>query len=172
MDLTLSSEQESIREAVRGVLGARLSARRAQGGVAAERGLDLALWREAAALGWLGLALPEAAGGAGYGLPEEVILFVELGRSLAPGPVAAEALGIAERTLEGSVAYAKTRHQFGRPIGAFQAVKHRCADMAVRAEVARSIVTFAAVALRDAEPEAPRHVHEAKVLATSAALAN
>src|SRR5256885_16412148 len=86
MDLTLSSEQESIRGAVRGVLGARLSARRAQGGVAAERGLDLALWREAAALGWLGLGLPEAAGGAGYGLPEEMILFVELGRSLAPGP--------------------------------------------------------------------------------------
>jgi len=51
-------------------------------------------------------------------------------------------------------------------------VKHRCADMAVRAEVARSIVTFAAVALRDAEPEAPRHAHEAKILATSAALAN
>ena len=74
MDLTLSSEQESIREAVRGVLGARLSARRAQGGVAAERGLDLALWREAAALGWLGLGLPEAAGGAGYGLDRKSVV--------------------------------------------------------------------------------------------------
>src|SRR5499433_1887305 len=290
MDLTFSPEQESIRDAIRGVLADRIPAPRAR----AELAPDPDLWREAAALGWFGLGLPEAAGGAGYGLPEETILFVELGRSLAAGPwlgtvlathalaaiptlrdelanvvggrtrvgvvddpadalgeatrpagtvrgvadgdvadvflvlggrrvrwvaaggrgvrvtgresldptrrvadvsfadapaellaaeaiplrrtalvlVAAEALGIAERTLEASVAHGKTREQFGRPIGSFQAVKHRCADMAVRTEVARSIVTFAAVALRDLEPEAPRHAQQAKVLATSAALAN
>jgi alkylation response protein AidB-like acyl-CoA dehydrogenase len=86
--------------------------------------------------------------------------------------VAAEATGVAERTLEASVAYAKVRQQFGRPIGSFQAVKHRCADMAVRAEVARSITTWAAVALRDGEPDAARTVREAKALAADAALAN
>ncbi|HYV56482.1 MAG TPA: acyl-CoA dehydrogenase family protein [Candidatus Nitrosopolaris sp.] len=290
MDLTFGPEQESIRDAIRGVLADRIPAPRAR----AELAPDPGLWAEAAALGWFGLGLPEAVGGAGYALPEETILFVELGRSLAAGPwlgtvlathaltavpalrddlasvvggrtrvavvddpadalgdatrptgtvrgvadgdgvdaflvlggrrvrwvsarasgvrvaaresldptrrvadlsftepsaellgaeaiplrrtalvlVAAEALGIAERTLEASVAHAKTREQFGRPIGSFQAVKHRCADMAVRTEVARSIVTFAAVALRDLEPEAPRHAQQAKVLATSAALAN
>jgi hypothetical protein len=67
-------------------------------------------------------------------------------RARATVLVAAEAVGVAERTLEASVAYAKVRQQFGRPIGSFQAVKHRCADMAVRAEVARSITTWAAIA--------------------------
>src|SRR5206468_6416542 len=86
-------------------------------------------------------------------------------RRIATVLLAAEAVGIAERTLEASVAYAKVRHQFGRPIGSFQAVKHRCADMAVRAEVVRSLTTYAAVALRDGEPDAARHVDEAKALA-------
>jgi alkylation response protein AidB-like acyl-CoA dehydrogenase len=86
--------------------------------------------------------------------------------------VAAEAVGVAERTLEMSVAHAKVRQQFGRPIGSFQAVKHRCADMAVRAEVARSVTTFAAIAVRDGDPAAGHHVHVAKVLATAGALAN
>src|SRR5438445_3942298 len=57
-------------------------------------------------------------------------------RTLATVLAAAEAVGVGERTLEDSVEYAKVRQQFGRPIGSFQAVKHRCADMAVRAEVA------------------------------------
>jgi len=57
-------------------------------------------------------------------------------RTLATLLAAAEAVGVAERALEDSVEYAKVRQQFGRPIGSFQAVKHRCADMAVRAEVA------------------------------------
>jgi hypothetical protein len=93
-------------------------------------------------------------------------------RTLATLLAAAEAVGVAERTLEDSVAYAKVRQQFGRPIGSFQAVKHRSADMAVRAEVARSLTTFAAVALAEGEETAPRHVAAAKVLATDAALAN
>src|SRR5436309_2142703 len=82
MDLTLSSEQESIRDAVRGVLADRRPTGRAR----ADRAPDLGLWREAAGLGWFGLGLPEGDGGAGYGLAEEVVLFVELGRSLAAGP--------------------------------------------------------------------------------------
>ena len=279
MDLTLGPEQESVRDAIRGMLADRLPLAR----IRARPEVDDEVWREAGELGWFTLGLPESAGGAGYGLPEEMILFVELGRALAPGPwlgtllaahalgsaerarrvavvddptdalcrdarlvgtadavtdaagvdaflvvggtrvrwvagdarglavavrpsidptrplarvgfdgvavedlradagalraratvlVAAEAVGVAERTLETSVAYAKVRQQFGRPIGSFQAVKHRCADMAVRAEVARSITTWAAVAVRDGEPDAARTVREAKALAGDAALAN
>jgi alkylation response protein AidB-like acyl-CoA dehydrogenase len=93
-------------------------------------------------------------------------------RDVATVLAAAEAVGVAERTLEASVAYAKVRQQFGKPIGSFQAVKHRCADMAVRAEVARSVTTYASVAIRDAEPGAERYARVAKTLATSAAIAN
>src|SRR5262245_37264412 len=291
MDLTLSAEQEAVRDAIREMLGGRLPLARVRtlGG-----DVDASVWQEAGQLGWFGLGLGEEAGGTGYGLPEEMLLFIELGRALAPGPwlgtvlaahalagarelrevhgallagrqyvaviddaenalgtggrlsgtatsvadagagegllvlgehavryvaggtrgvtvtprtsidptrrlaevtfanvavevvsngagrlrhmatvlVAAEAVGIAERTLELSVAYAKVRQQFGRPIGSFQAIKHRCADMAVRAEVARSVVTFAAVAVRDGDEDAERHVHGAKVLASDAALKN
>jgi alkylation response protein AidB-like acyl-CoA dehydrogenase len=85
---------------------------------------------------------------------------------------AAEALGVAERAAEMSVDYAKVRQQFGKPIGTFQAIKHRCADMAVRAEVARSSVTYAAVALAEGADGVARHVAMAKVLATGAAIGN
>ena len=51
--------------------------------------------------------------------------------------------GIAGRMLHAAVDYAKTREQFGRPIGAFQAIKHRCADMAVALEAARSAAYYA-----------------------------
>ena len=294
MDLTLGAEQEAVRTAIRGVLADREPPARVRTVMASEPPLDEALWREAAELGWFGLALPEASGGAGYDLPEAMLLFQELGRSLAPGPwlgtvlaarvlagvgaerarlgdllagrarvaviddpdgcvagvarldgvaravidagcvdlllvlgaeqallveaeaagveiasgssmdptrrigtvtfagavatplagdarrwrlegttlAAAEALGVAERTLEMSVEYAKVRQQFGKPIGVFQAIKHRCADMAVRAEVARSVATYAAVALAEGEPDAARHAGVAKALAGGAALAN
>ena len=290
MDLTLGPEETAVRDAIRGVLAERLPLARVRAVAQAEPGIDEALWREAGGLGWFGLGLPEAAGGAGYGAAEEMLLFVELGRGLTPGPwlgtvlaahalagtpglapvlagalrvaliddpagalgdgarlagvargvadagaaggflvlgsraarylpaaphglavegrpsidptrrlgdvrfsgiaapplagdaatlrtlatllAAAEAVGVAERTLEDSVEYAKVRQQFGRPIGSFQAVKHRSADMAVRAEVAGSLTTFAAVALAEGEETAPRHVVAAKVLATDAALAN
>lgn len=52
--------------------------------------------------------------------------------------LANEQLGGAQRCLEMSVEYAKTRHQFGRPIGSYQAIKHRCAEMLVKVEQARS----------------------------------
>lgn len=292
MDLTLGPEQEAVRDAIRGVLADRQAPARVRQVMVAEPPVDEALWREAAALGWFGLSLSEAAGGAGYGLAEAMLLFQEIGRGVVPGPwlgtvlaaralectsgllrdgilggrlrvaviddpagrlqgeprlegeastvldvagadaflvlgrtgtwiveagtpgmtvsaapsmdptrrigtvtfaavaatavgadagqrrregavlAAAEALGVAERTLEMSVEYAKVRRQFGKPIGTFQAIKHRCADMAVRAEVARAMVTYAAVAMADAEPGVARHVAMAKALAGGAALAN
>jgi alkylation response protein AidB-like acyl-CoA dehydrogenase len=52
--------------------------------------------------------------------------------------LAAEQTGGARRCLETSADYARTRHQFGRPIGSFQAVKHKCADMLVRVELAQA----------------------------------
>jgi alkylation response protein AidB-like acyl-CoA dehydrogenase len=57
---------------------------------------------------------------------------------------AAELLGVASASLDLAVGYAKEREQFGRPIGSFQAVKHRCADMLVDVEGMRSVVYFAA----------------------------
>ncbi|HEX5292344.1 MAG TPA: acyl-CoA dehydrogenase family protein [Streptosporangiaceae bacterium] len=65
--------------------------------------------------------------------------------------LAADSLGVAERALELTVAYARTRQQFGRPIGSFQAVKHKCADMLKSVELARSGLYYAAHAA-DAEP--------------------
>ncbi len=67
--------------------------------------------------------------------------------------VAAEAAGLAGWSLETATSYAMTREQFGRPIGAFQAVKHRCADMLVRAEQARATAWDGARALD--EPTGP-----------------
>jgi alkylation response protein AidB-like acyl-CoA dehydrogenase len=290
MDLTFGAEEESIRDAIRDLLRDRMPPERVRADMASDALVDRAFWRQAAELGWMGLAMPEAAGGAGYGLPEAMILFTELGRALVPGPwlgsvvaahalgaspardavlagtrlvglvddptdalgggatldgalagvvdadlvdafvvlgstrarfveakaaglaveaslsmdptrrlgcvtargvqaealdadagalrrmatvlVAAEAVGVAERTLEMSVEYAKVRQQFGKPIGTFQAIKHRCADMATRTEVARAVVVFAAVAVRDAEPDPGFHVHSAKALAADAAIRN
>jgi alkylation response protein AidB-like acyl-CoA dehydrogenase len=60
---------------------------------------------------------------------------------------AAELLGIGSAALELAVSYAKQREQFGRPIGSFQAVKHRCADMLVDVEGMRSAVYYAAWSL-------------------------
>ncbi len=99
---------------------------------------------------------------------------------------AALQVGHAAETLDLAVAYAKERHQFGHAIGSFQAVKHICADMLVRAEVARAAVHAAAclvdapdVAAAEAEAarcKAPelveRAVRGAKLLADEAALAN
>ena len=99
---------------------------------------------------------------------------------------AALQVGHTAETLELAVAYAKERHQFGKPIGTFQAVKHICADMLVHAEVARAAV-HAAACLADApdvlaaEADAAgitpgacmqRAVAGAKLLADDAAIAN
>jgi alkylation response protein AidB-like acyl-CoA dehydrogenase len=73
----------------------------------------------------------------------------ELVRSLSGVLVAAEACGLAGWGLDTAVAYAKTREQFGKPIGAFQAVKHLCAEMLVRAEQARACAWDAARSLDD-----------------------
>ena len=74
---------------------------------------------------------------------------------LAAVALAAEQVGGARRCLELSVEYAKVRHQFGRPIGSFQAIKHRCADMLVRVESARAAAYYAAWAAAEESNELP-----------------
>jgi alkylation response protein AidB-like acyl-CoA dehydrogenase len=80
-----------------------------------------------------------------------------LNRSLqkATAMLCAECVGGAHRVLDMSVDYAKERMQFGRPIGSFQAVKHRCADMLVDVEMARSAMYYAAWAASEEDPELP-----------------
>ncbi|MDO8389505.1 MAG: acyl-CoA dehydrogenase family protein [Actinomycetota bacterium] len=272
MDLMPSAEQDEITTTVASFLAARLPAT-AHASVFVTPGpeIDPVVFRECAELGWLSLGLPEALGGVGYGLAEEVMLFRELGRGLAPGGflpavlgarvaafagqrelaasiVAGEVLvalatrdrvgaddvsvlhaaeatllvvcdaagaalysladctltpidpvdgsiraargalggatvasvsseidpvfvrglvlcaamqaGSAEAQRDLGVAYAGVREQFGKPIGANQAIKHRCADMAVRAEGAFAQVCYAATA---ADGGADRFVDEAVI---------
>ena len=63
--------------------------------------------------------------------------------------IACDSLGLAEGMLAATVAYAKVRQQFDRPIGSFQAVKHACADMAVALAVSRQLVETAVAAVAD-----------------------
>ena len=145
-------------------------------------------WDELAELGWLGVSVPEEAGGAGLGFVEEAVLFEELGRALYPGPYfatvalalpglpprsrrrraasassrrrgltgraghatrafarcAAEAVGIAQKALELAIEHAKSREQFGKPIGVYQAVSHPIVNTYVETELARSLAYWAA----------------------------
>ncbi|OJU83298.1 MAG: hypothetical protein BGO11_09700 [Solirubrobacterales bacterium 70-9] len=82
--------------------------------------------------------------------------------------LAAESTGVAQRALDMAVAYAKDREQFGRPIGVYQAVSHRCAQMLLETENSRSAVYGAAWAA-DADPDAlPLAASMAKAYASDA----
>jgi alkylation response protein AidB-like acyl-CoA dehydrogenase len=87
------------------------------------------------------------AGGAGEALEGDRIP----GTSRLAAALAAELTGIAQRAMEMAVEYARDRKQFGRPIGSYQAVSHRCAQMLLETEGARSASYYAAWAA-DAEP--------------------
>lgn len=271
MNLELSPDQEQILAACAGVLD-RLD-------LGAPLGSDD--WRRCGEMGWFGLSVPAASGGVGYRLAEEVVLFTELGRRLAPGPflgtvlaarltaasgldVAAALLagdigvglvdevgrsgssrayerrtgdlglvvgpdgaalhaadafapatpldgidplttvesveltdapiaiwdadagaweralalhaalltGIADRALTQSVEHVSSRCQFGQPIGAFQAVRHRCADMAVRVEAARSLTRFASLSIDEFADDRRFQVLSAVAVARDAAITN
>jgi alkylation response protein AidB-like acyl-CoA dehydrogenase len=80
-----------------------------------------------------------------------------LGRTLDVAAIAqaAEQLGGAQRALDMAVDYLKVRHQFGRPIGSFQALKHRCADLLLEVESLRSAVQYAAAVVAENSDEIP-----------------
>jgi alkylation response protein AidB-like acyl-CoA dehydrogenase len=81
-------------------------------------------------------------------------------RDIACAALSAEQVGTAQRCLDLTVDYTRTRVQFGRPIGSFQALKHRMADMYVLVETARS-VSYAAAADLSLAPVAKAHCSEA-----------
>jgi alkylation response protein AidB-like acyl-CoA dehydrogenase len=87
---------------------------------------------------------------------------------LAALALAAEQVGGAQRCLDLSVAYAKQRVQFGRPIGSFQAIQHKCADMMVAVEAARSGVYWAACVAAEGGAELAMAASLAKCTASEA----
>jgi alkylation response protein AidB-like acyl-CoA dehydrogenase len=119
------------------------------------------------------------------GFLDRAVLFEEAGRanrgeefldSGAPeherlAAVALEASGIASRALDFGVEHAKTREQFGRPIGVYQAVAHPLADTYVEAELARSLAYWAAWCVAENDEQTPVAVAAAKSYAGDVAVA-
>ena len=105
----------------------------------------------------------------GQGAPLDAVL----ARTLQLGAIAlaAEQVGVAQQCLDLTLAYAAQRVQFDKPIAGFQAVKHRCAQMLVALESARSAV-YGAACVADTAPDAATllfHAAQARVAATEAA---
>lgn len=84
--------------------------------------------------------------------------------------IALEQLGATQRVLDMAVDYAKIRHQFGRPIGSFQAIKHKCADVLVDVEAARSAAYAALWAVAYGDPDARALASLAKAFCSDASL--
>jgi alkylation response protein AidB-like acyl-CoA dehydrogenase len=119
------------------------------------------------------------------GFLDRAVLFEEAGRAnrgeeffdaAAPeherlAALALEAAGIAQRALEFAVEHAKTREQFGRKIGVYQAVSHPLANTYVEAELARSLAYWAAWCVAESDEQAPIAVAAAKSHAGDAAVA-
>jgi alkylation response protein AidB-like acyl-CoA dehydrogenase len=91
-------------------------------------------------------------------------------RDRAAVAIACDSLGLSEAMLSATVAYAKVRQQFGRPIGSFQAVKHACADMLVSISVSRQLVGAAVRAIVENQPDAGVAAAMAKSHASAAAV--
>jgi alkylation response protein AidB-like acyl-CoA dehydrogenase len=86
---------------------------------------------------------------------EQAVTAVEAGLRAGAAMLASEQVGVAEWCLESTVDYLKTRYQFGRPVGSFQAVKHRLADVWVALTQARAVARYAAACLAEGDPDAP-----------------
>jgi alkylation response protein AidB-like acyl-CoA dehydrogenase len=270
VDFSFTDEQEQLRREARTFLADRYPCERVAELADSDAGWDPGSWQELTELGWIGVSVPEEAGGAGLGFLEEAVLFEELGRALYPGPyfstvalalpelpaelqrdvidgttrwsaslndslvpdlalvdrvlverdgklvavpaagetlatmdstrrlgrlaegaggeevgevsalgrmrtraftaAALEAVGLAQRALELSVEYAKTREQFGKPIGIYQAVSHRLADSYALTELARSLAYWAAWCVSEDDEEAPVAAAAAKAYAGDVAV--
>ena len=86
------------------------------------------------------------------------------------GMLASEQVGLADRALEITLAYVKQRYQFARPVGSFQALKHRLADWWVAVTQARAAARYAAACLADGDQDAPVAVALAKATCSETAL--
>ncbi|GAA3225894.1 acyl-CoA dehydrogenase family protein [Actinocorallia longicatena] len=90
--------------------------------------------------------------------------------SVGAGLLASEQLGIAERCLDMTIAYVKTRYQFGRPVGSYQALKHRLADLWASVGQARAVARHAADCLATDDPDVPVAVAVAQAHCSAVAL--
>jgi alkylation response protein AidB-like acyl-CoA dehydrogenase len=88
------------------------------------------------------------------GAGQDTAAWLARARDLALAALAAEQLGGAARCLDLSVSYAKVREQFGRPIGSFQAIKHKCANLLLEVESGRSAAQHASAAVAGGQPDA------------------
>ena len=95
---------------------------------------------------------------------------VDAGLTAGAAVLAAEQLGLAQRCLDMTVGYLKERRQFARPIGSFQALKHRLADLWTMITLARAASRYAAACLADGDPDAPVAVALAKSACCEAAV--
>ncbi|HXX49200.1 MAG TPA: acyl-CoA dehydrogenase family protein [Myxococcota bacterium] len=100
------------------------------------------------------------------GGPAALAKTLDLGAAM----LANELVGGAQKLLEMTVEYAKSRVQFGRPIGSFQAIKHKCADLLMAQELARSSAYYAAACADEAEKELPAIASLAKAQVSDASL--
>jgi alkylation response protein AidB-like acyl-CoA dehydrogenase len=96
--------------------------------------------------------------------PEAVAGLVRVGRALA----SVQCVGSMQQALDMTVAYAKVREQFGKPIGSFQAVRHHCANMAMRVASSR-LLAYEALSALDAGSASDEQVAVAKASASRAA---
>lgn len=121
--------------------------------------------RRQAEIGFDGVSVPASAllGTAGEGGPALLRIL-----DLAAVALAAEQVGGAQRCLDMAVEYASTRVQFGRVIGSFQSIKHKCADMMVAVEAARSAVYYAGCVAAEGSDELPRVASLAKAYCSDA----
>ena len=103
-------------------------------------------------------------------LPTDGWQFISAILDRAAVALAAEQVGVAAKSLDTAVEYAKTRHQFGRPIGSFQAVKHLLADVLLEVESARAAAHFAMLAADDDEDSLPAAASLAKAYCSDACL--
>jgi alkylation response protein AidB-like acyl-CoA dehydrogenase len=114
---------------------------------------------------------PHAAAGGGEVLARGVRAEALSARLLNRGAVfsAAQCLGVAERMINFAAEYAKERMQFGKPIGAYQAIKHHLASVQVKLEFARPVVYAAVTRAAELDPRAAAAVSHAKLAAADAA---
>ena len=111
-----------------------------------------------------------ATAGAGSAIVGPAALALSKARLHGAVALAHELVGVAQACLDLAVEHARTRDQFGRPIGSYQAVSHRCADMFIAVEAARGHAWFAAWAIDVESPEAALAASRAKASASDAAV--